>query len=131
LIKGGDDLLADAIEHGVVEESGNQVEIRTLADYRTGLEFDLDTLAQVLREIAGRDIRVTVGRNLTEADLSGSPAGGTTAKTSGSGSRDAGAAKTAPGEAAGRALADPEVQKYQELFEGRVREVRDLRGYSS
>jgi aspartate/methionine/tyrosine aminotransferase len=34
-------------------------------------------------------------------------------------------------EAAGRALADPEVQKYQELFEGRVREVRDLRGYSS
>jgi hypothetical protein len=133
LIKGGDDHLADAIEHGVIEQSGNQIEVRTLADYRTGLEFDLDTLTQVLGDIAGRDVRVSVGSNLTESDLSGNPAasgGGASARAAGP-REDRSGSPAAPGEAAGRALADPEVQKYQKLFEGQVREVRDLRGYSS
>ncbi len=129
LIKAGDDHLADAIEHGTIEQSGRQIEIRTLTDYRTGLEFDLDTLTQVLREIAGRDVRVSIGSNLTEAELSGNPAASRSPAPASSEARGAGAA--APGEAAGRALADPEVQKYKKLFEGQVREVRDLRGYSS
>jgi DNA polymerase-3 subunit gamma/tau len=134
LIKAGDDHLADAIEHGVIEQSGSQIEVRTLADYRTGLEFDLDTLTQVLRDLAGRDVRVSVGSNLTEADLSRNAAasgGSASARPSASEPRDERSGLTAPGEAAGRALADPEVQKYQKLFEGQVREVRDLRGYSS
>ncbi|HET9662950.1 MAG TPA: DNA polymerase III subunit gamma/tau [Burkholderiales bacterium] len=127
LIDTGDEHLADAIEHGAVEQTEKQIEIRTLADYRTSLEMDMDTLTQSLRQIAGRDVRVTLGSNLQEGELDPSVAPATARKSAeGSGKNG-----ETLGEAAGRALADPEVQKYQKLFEGQVREIRDLRGYSS
>ncbi len=136
LIQAGDHHLADAIEHGLVEQLGGQIEVRTLADYRTSLEFDLETLTRALRGIASRDVRVILGGNLTEADLAGNPAasgGSPAARAAVTESREgkSGLTAAAPGEVAGRALADPEVQKYQKLFGGHVREVRDLRGYSS
>ena len=127
LMDAGDEHLADAIEHGAVEQTEKQIEIRTLADYRTSLEMDMDTLTQSLRQIAGRDVRVTLGSNLQEGELDPSVAPATAQKPA-ERSRKNG---ETPGEAAGRALADPEVQKYQKLFEGQVREIRDLRGYSS
>jgi DNA polymerase-3 subunit gamma/tau len=127
LIDAGDEHLADAIEHGAVEQTEKQIEIRTLADYRTSLEMDMDTLTQSLRQIAGRDVRVTLGSNLQEGELDPSVAAATARKPA----ERSGKNGETPGEAAGRALADPEVQKYQKLFEGQVREIRDLRGYSS
>jgi DNA polymerase-3 subunit gamma/tau len=127
LIDAGDEHLADAIEHGAVEQTEKQIEIRSLADYRTSLEMDMDTLTQSLRQIAGRDVRVTLGSNLQEGELDPSVAPAAARKPA---ERGASNGET-PGEAAGRALADPEVQKYQKLFDGQVREVRDLRGYSS
>jgi hypothetical protein len=127
LIDAGDEHLADAIEHGAVEQTEKQIEIRTLAEYRTSLEMDMDTLTQSLRQIAGRDVRVTLGSNLQEGELDPSVAPAAARKPA---ERGASNGET-PAEAAGRALADPEVQKYQKLFEGQVREVRDLRGYSS
>jgi hypothetical protein len=127
LIDAGDEHLADAIEHGTVEQTEKQIEIRTLADYRTSLEMDMDTLTQSLRQIAGRDVRVTLGSNLQEGELDPSVAPATARKPA----ERSGKNGETPGEAAGRALADPEVQKYQKLFEGQVREIRDLRGYSS
>jgi hypothetical protein len=127
LIDAGDEHLADAIEHGAVEQTEKQIEIRTLADYRTSLEMDMDTLTQSLRQIAGRDVRVTLGSNLQEGELDPSVAPAGARKPA----ERSGTNGETPGEAAGRALADPEVQKYQKLFEGQVREIRDLRGYSS
>jgi hypothetical protein len=127
LIDAGDEHLADAIEHGAVEQTEKQIEIRTLADYRTSLEMDMDTLTQSLRQIAGRDVRVTLGSNLQEGELDPSVAPAGARKPA----ERSGKNGETPGEAAGRALADPEVQKYQKLFEGQVREIRDLRGYSS
>jgi DNA polymerase-3 subunit gamma/tau len=127
LIDAGDEHLADAIEHGAVEQTEKQIEIRTLAEYRTSLEMDMETLTQSLRQITGRDVRVTLGSNLQEGELDPSVAPATARKPA----ERSGKNGETPGEAAGRALADPEVQKYQKLFEGQVREVRDLRGYSS
>jgi DNA polymerase-3 subunit gamma/tau len=127
LIDAGDEHLADAIEHGAVEQTEKQIEIRSLADYRMSLEMDMDTLTQSLRQIAGRDVRVTLGSNLQESELDPSVAPASARKPA----ERSGKNDETPGEAAGRALADPEVQKYQKLFEGQVREIRDLRGYSS
>jgi DNA polymerase III subunit gamma/tau len=127
LIDAGDEHLADAIEHGAVEQTAKQIEIRTLGEYRTSLEMDMDTLTQSLRQIAGRDVRVTLGSNLQEGELDASVAPASARKPAERGGTNG----ETPGEAAGRALADPEVQKYQKIFDGQVREVRDLRGYSS
>jgi DNA polymerase-3 subunit gamma/tau len=127
LIDAGDEHLADAIEHGAVEQTEKQIEIRSLGEYRTSLEMDMDTLTQSLRQIAGRDVRVTLGSNLQEVELDPSVAPAAARRPA----ERSGANGEAKGEAAGRALADPEVQKYQKLFDGQVREVRDLRGYSS
>jgi DNA polymerase-3 subunit gamma/tau len=118
----GDESVADAVDHGTVTSFANKVEIRSLADYQTSLEFSLSVLEDAVAETVGRRVRVLLG------DVLESPPQGPAARSNTNTGADS--VMAAEGDAAQRALADPEVQKIQQLFGGRVREVRNLRGYS-
>jgi DNA polymerase-3 subunit gamma/tau len=126
----GDDSLADALDHGRLEVKGSQLEIRSLPDYRVVLEIGLATVQEAVRGVLAGNTRVTLGGNLGVGEA-GSPAGPHAAglpQTPRPGNADAasGASETVQ-----RALADPEVQRIQKLFAGQIREVRNLRGYTS
>jgi hypothetical protein len=126
----GDDSLADALDHGRVEVKGSQLEIRSLPDYRVVLELGLATVQEAARGVLAGNTRVTLGGDLGAAEA-GSPAGPHSAglpETPRPGNADAAAGAS---ETVQRALADPEVQRIQKLFGGQIREVRNLRGYTS
>jgi DNA polymerase-3 subunit gamma/tau len=127
----GDDSLADALDHGVVEAKGGQIEIRSLPDYRAVLEIGLAMVQEAVRSVAPGNARVTLGSDLAAWE-SGSQAAPHTASSESPRSL-AGSAESAqgPSDAVQRALADPEVQRIQRLFAGQIREVRNLRGYTS
>ncbi len=120
LTDGGHTFVADAIIAGEVEQNGNAVEIRTTADHRTMLKFGLASVEASLAKLLGKKPNVKLGNDLAEAA-----------------SAPNGAAEAAPepespqdDEVSRRALADPAVQEFQKLFEGQVRQVRDLREYT-
>ena len=132
LHRGDHEHLADAVEHGLLSETDHEVEVRSAADYRTTLEFELAILNDAVSGILGRKVRVRLGDDLGETEVSAivsrSP------DTAAAGERPApesGAPAPNGSELMERVLADPKVQKIQQLFEGQIREVRNLRGYSS
>jgi hypothetical protein len=118
--------LADAVEHGTVSLEGDNVLVRSSADYRTTLELGMDSLETVVAKVVGSRVRVRLGDDLGETESRqivsvGSPvttgSGGNTKDSGGSGAEE-------------RALADPAVQMVRKAFAGQIREVRNLRGYS-
>jgi len=119
------DHLADAVEHGTVSIEGEEVVVRTSEDYRMTLELDMGSLEPVLAKVVGRKVRVRLGDNLGQTEVSEIvsvdrpvPPDGT------AGDSEAGDLKE-------RALADPAVQMVQKAFPGQVREVRNLKGYTT
>jgi DNA polymerase III subunit gamma/tau len=128
----GDDPLADALDHGRVEVKGGQVEIRSLPDYRAVLEMGLALVQEAVRGVLAGNPRVTLGSDLGAAETS-SQAGPNSAGLSEAPRSGTAGGGSAPGrsEAVQRALADPEVQRIQKLFAGQIREVRNLRGYTT
>jgi hypothetical protein len=102
--------LADAIEHCDVQESANEVVFTTPKMYQLYLKSpELDA---TVKRLLGRPVRITI--------RVGEVAARETSATA--------AAPSVQGEAAARALAHPEVQRFQELFpDSQVRAVRDLR----
>jgi DNA polymerase-3 subunit gamma/tau len=122
LLGRGDEHLADAIEHGEVRETAQGVEIRSHEDYLTGLRLDVETLREALQQILGREVVVLLGDPARTEQPTPANGPAVTRKPVIPGTED---------ELTRRVLADPEVQKYQKLFSGRVREVRNLRGYPS
>ena len=133
----GDDFSADAIEHALIHQSGAQVEIRPSPDDMAALQINFAAVTQTIQRIAGQKLHVKLGDQLGSGDVE-QPAG----RDAGSAQSGANGAVEGPSEAgrqpsseAGadtekRALADPEVQEFHQQFGGRIREVRDLRGYS-
>jgi hypothetical protein len=103
--------LADAIEHSVVSESPNEVVFtvpKMYQIYLKGLEFET-----AVKQAAGRAVKITVKVGDVAPPSAPAPA------PTGPPEQD---------EIVARALAHPEVQKFQELFPGsQVRRVRDLR----
>jgi DNA polymerase-3 subunit gamma/tau len=105
--------LADAVEHCDVRESASEVVFTTPKMYQLYLKSpELDA---TVKRLLGRPVRITIRVGEVEArEVS-----------------EAAAPKPASsvqGEAAARALAHPEVQRFQELFpDSQVRAVRDLR----
>lgn len=120
------DHLAEAVEHGTVSLEGDNVLIRSSADYRTTLELGMGSLETVMEKVVGSRVRVRLGDDLGETESRQSVSGGSSI-TIGSGgtTEDSGA-----GGAEERALADPAVQMIRKAFTGQIREVRNLRGYS-
>ncbi len=117
---GGHDFTADAVLAGKVERNGAVVEIRAAADYRAMLELGLNDIAASLEKLLETKLSVKLGNDLAGAapPPDGSPAAAPTAEAR----QDDAVSR--------RALGDPVVQKFQRLFEGRVRQVRDLREYT-
>ena len=120
LTDGGHTFVADAIIAGEVEQNGNAVEIRTTADHRTMLEFGLGDVEASLTKLLGQKPNVKLGNDLTEA--AATPNGVAQAAPEPESQQD--------DEVSRRALADPAVKEFQKLFEGQVRQVRDLREYT-
>ncbi|HUG82787.1 MAG TPA: DNA polymerase III subunit gamma/tau [Bryobacterales bacterium] len=121
------DHLADAIEHGTVELVGGEVVVRSSPDYRTSLQLDTASLEAALAKVLGKKVRVRLGDNLAADEIEQAVARDVPV----SANRPNTPSDSEAGDTKERALADPAVRKVQEAFQGQVREVRNLRGYSS
>ncbi len=108
----GDDFTADAVEHSGVELSGPEAIFHAPPDLQVTLELAARTLTELAETVLGRriKIRVTPGDPTKRAQ-----------------NVSAGPAAPPAGEAAARAMAHPQVQRFLATFGGQVREVRDLK----
>jgi DNA polymerase-3 subunit gamma/tau len=105
--------LADAVEHAVITTSGGDLNIVAPKSY--GLYFRDRAFDDAVRETFGRTLRVkfTVGEGAAPIEASSQP--------------DSAGPPPPDDDAAGRALANPEVQRFREVFGGEVRKVRNLK----
>jgi DNA polymerase-3 subunit gamma/tau len=102
---------ADAVENSRVVETSGELQFITSAAYKLALRPD--DLNKALKQISPKAyrIKVTVGDAGTQsAPLSAAPA-----------------ASATEDDATGRALANPEVQRFREVFGGEIRKVRNLK----
>lgn len=102
--------LADAVEHSDVVESPSEVNFTTSKMYQMYLKDP--TLEAIVKRVAGRPVRVVI----KIGEVSAAPAPQSRPK-----------AATGDAEATERALSHPEVKRFQELFPGQVRTVRNLK----
>jgi DNA polymerase-3 subunit gamma/tau len=121
------DHLADAVEHGTVERVGDEVVVRSSKDYRTSLELDMASLEGAIAKVLKAKVRVRLGDNLGAAEIQQAVSRDVSIPPAGA----AGPPESSASETKERALTDPAVRMVQETFQGHVREVRNLRGYSS
>jgi hypothetical protein len=104
--------LADAVENAAFTVAGGDLNIVAPKSY--GLYFRDKAFEDAVREVFGRPLRM----KLTAGDASAAgpaPASLTAPKSD------------AEDEVTGRALANPEVQRFREVFGGEVRKVRNLK----
>jgi len=99
---------ADAVEHSRVTETGNVLEFVTPKDFM--LAMRPEDISKAVQRVSSRPfkIKVTAGE-VAPAEKAVAPAGQKLE------------------DAAQRALANPEVQRFREVFGGEVRAVRDLK----
>jgi DNA polymerase-3 subunit gamma/tau len=99
---------ADAVEHSRVTETGNLLEFVTPKDFM--LAMRAEDISKAVQRISSRSfkIKVTAGE-VAPAERAAAPTG------------------KKPDDTAQRALANPEVQRFREVFGGEVRAVRDLK----
>jgi len=105
--------LADAVENARIVISGGDLQIHAPKSYHLYLKDR--SLAEALREVFARplNLKLVADDSPETAPQEAAPAA-------------AGKAEPAD-EAAGRALANPEVQRFREVFGGEVRRVRNLK----
>ncbi len=99
---------ADAVEHSRVTETGNVLEFVTPKDFM--LAMRAEDISKAVQRVSSRPfkIKVTAG-DVAPAEKAAAPA------------------DQKLEDAAQRALANPEVQRFREVFGGEVRAVRDLK----
>jgi DNA polymerase III subunit gamma/tau len=104
---------ADAVENSRVVEANGELQFITSASYKLALRPE--DLNKALKQISPKPyrIKVTVG----DAGSQAAPLAAPPAK----------AAPAADDEAAARALANPEVQRFRDVFGGEIRKVRNLK----
>ncbi len=102
--------LADAVEHSDVAETPNEIIFTSSKMYQMYLKDP--ALEAVVKRIAGRPVRMVI--KIGEVSAAPSPT-----------SRPK--ASQGDAEATQRALSHPEVKRFQELFPGQVRTVRNLK----
>jgi DNA polymerase-3 subunit gamma/tau len=101
--------LADAVENARITVSGADLNVTAPKSY--ALYFNDRAIADAAREVFGRPLRLKFA-----TDDAGEPAAPLTA-----------AAGNNEEEVTGRALANPEVQRFREVFGGEIRKVRNLK----
>jgi len=108
LVARGLTFIADAVAHADVEAFGNELRFRAPREFT--LHLKSGDLQKVVQALAGRPLRIAV----STGDAAPAPAAATAAQET--------------DEVSARALAHPEVQRFQEMFPGsQVRVVRNLR----
>jgi DNA polymerase-3 subunit gamma/tau len=122
LREAGEDFAADAVEHGAVEESGSGAIVRPSPMDRTTIELGWSSIEAAAKKAGVAPIK------LGEDSAESSPA---VASPKVNENTAANEPTETESEAAKRALADPDVQAFQERFPGQIREIRNLREYSS
>jgi hypothetical protein len=104
--------LADAVEHAAITVAGGDLNIVAPKSY--GLYFRDRVFEDAVREVFGRPLRV----KHTAGEAAAAPDTPRPAES---------APPAAEDEASGRALNNPEVQRFREVFGGEVRKVRNLK----
>jgi len=99
---------ADAVEHSRITETGNLLEFVTPKDFM--LAMRAEDITKAVQRVSSRPLKIKVTAGEV-APAEKAPA----------------SAAQKPDEAAQRALANPEVQRFREVFGGEVRAVRDLK----
>jgi hypothetical protein len=99
---------ADAVEHSEIVESNGELQFTTPKDLSLGM--NPEDINKAVRQIAGRPYRIKV--TIGETGITAAPVAGK---------------KKQADEVTSRALSDPEVQRFRELFGGEVRDVRNLK----
>jgi DNA polymerase-3 subunit gamma/tau len=105
---------ADAIENARVAETGGEIQIVTTKAYSLALR--LEDLNKAVKHISSRPMRIKVLIGEAGSETA-TPIAAPAAK----------APSAAEDEAAARALANPEVQRFREVFGGEIRKVRNLK----
>ena len=100
---------ADGVEHSTVTASTNELRFTTPEEFR--LAMKPDDINQAVRRILGRPLKIEI----TTGQGSAAAAAGPVVR------------KAPESETSARALANPEVKRFQELFGGQIRTVRNLK----
>jgi DNA polymerase-3 subunit gamma/tau len=104
--------LADAVENAAITVAGGELNIVAPKSY--GLYFRDKAFEEAIREVFGRPLRLKI----TTGDASAAGPAPVSLAAPKSDAED---------EVTGRALANPEVQRFREIFGGEVRKVRNLK----
>jgi len=99
---------ADAVEHSMVVASAAELQFTCREEYM--LAMQPDDINQAVKRIAGRPMKIRIAPGA--AKMASAPAPGP---------------KPPEDETSSRALSNPEVKRFQEVFGGQVRQVRNLK----
>jgi DNA polymerase-3 subunit gamma/tau len=108
LMEIGMEFTADAVEHSTVAASANELSFTTAEAFLLGMKPD--DINQAVRRILGRPMKISISTGQGPA-----PAASAIVR------------KAPESETSARALANPEVKKFQEIFGGQIRTVRNLK----
>ena len=100
---------ADGVEHSTVAASDNVLRFTTPEEFRLGMKPD--DINQAVRRILGRPMKIEI----VSGNAAPEPAPSSIVR------------KAPESETSARALANPEVKRFQEIFGGQVRTVRNLK----
>ena len=99
---------ADGVEHSTVAASANELRFTTPDEFRLGMKPD--DINQAVRRILGRPMKIEIVTGAVPA-----PAASSIVR------------KAPESETSARALSNPEVKRFQEIFGGQIRTVRNLK----
>jgi DNA polymerase-3 subunit gamma/tau len=105
---------ADAVENARVAETGGELQIVTTKAYSLALR--IEDLNKAVKHISSRPMRIKVLIGEAGSEIA-TPIAAPAAK----------APSAAEDEATARALANPEVQRFREVFGGEIRKIRNLK----
>jgi hypothetical protein len=110
LVEMGMNFTADAVENSQVEEAAGELRFTTPKEF--SISMRAEDINKAVRELIGKPMRikVTVGGTVEAAAAANRDAGG-----------------PAEDELNQRALANPEVQRFREVFGGQIRTIRNLK----
>ena len=119
MLDAGEEFAAEAVQHALVEEAGASVVLRPSAVDRTTIELTWSGIEKAAKASGIGPIKL--GDSLADSEAPAQAASQQSSEDS----------SPMDSEAAKRALADPDIQAFQERLPGQIREVRNLREYSS
>ena len=127
---GGDNFMADAVEHAEFHLGDGRVDLRPSPEDVAALQINWKAVEDAVRSVTGSKTRVTLGspRTARSVDLILPPRRENSESDGAAEPERALDANPTKTEVERRAMTNPEVREFHETFGGRIRSVRDLRG---